>query len=70
MSFERELRKRSDDSCELCGKNEFLNVYEVQPFNKKATLKESIWACKTCTDQIENADLMQANHWRCLNDSI
>ena len=70
MGFERELRKRSNESCELCGNTEYLAVYEVKPFNKKATLKESIYSCQTCTTQIEDKDQMDANHWRCLNDSM
>jgi len=70
MSFERELRKRSNESCELCGNTEHLVIYEVKPFSKKATLKESIYACQTCTTQIEDKEQMEANHWRCLNDSM
>jgi len=70
MSFERELRKRSNESCELCGNTDHLSVYEVKPFSKKATLKESIYACNTCTSQIENPEQMDTNHWRCLNDSM
>ena len=26
--------------------------------------------CSTCSDQIENPDNLNANHWRCLNDSM
>jgi len=70
MNFERELRKRSNESCELCGNIDHLSVYEVKHFVKKATLKESIYSCYTCTSQIEDTDLMDANHWRCLNDSM
>ncbi len=70
MSFERELRKRSNESCELCTSTEHLNVYEVKPFGKKATLKESLYACSNCVTQIEDLEQMDANHWRCLNDSM
>jgi len=27
-------------------------------------------ACKTCVNQIENPETTDANHWRCLNDSM
>lgn len=68
MSIERELNKRSGSKCELCGATENLKVYEVLP-TKKGGLDESIMACSTCIDQIENPDNVDLNHWRCLNDS-
>ena len=69
MSIERELNKRSGSKCELCGATENLKVYEVLP-TKKGGIDESIMACSTCIDQIENPDNVDLNHWRCLNDSM
>ena len=69
MSIERELSKRSGSKCELCGTTENLKVYQVLP-TKKGGLDESIMACNTCIDQIENPDNIDLNHWRCLNDSM
>ena len=69
MSIERELSKRSGSKCELCGATENLKVYEVLP-TKKGGIDESIMACSTCIDQIENPDNVDLNHWRCLNDSM
>ncbi len=69
MSIERELSKRSGSKCELCGATENLKVYNVLP-TKKGGLDESILACSTCIDQIENPDNVDLNHWRCLNDSM
>ena len=69
MSIERELSKRSGSKCELCGATENLKVYQVLP-TKKGGLDESIMACSTCIDQIENPDNIDLNHWRCLNDSM
>ncbi|MFH7015210.1 PhnA domain-containing protein [Flavobacterium sp. FlaQc-47] len=69
MSIERELNKRSGSKCELCAAEENLKVYEVLP-TKKGGLDESILACTTCIDQIENPDNVDLNHWRCLNDSM
>ena len=69
MSIERELSKRSGSKCELCGTTENLKVYKVLP-TKKGVLDESIMACNTCIDQIENPDNIDLNHWRCLNDSM
>lgn len=69
MSLERELNKRSNSKCELCGATENLKVYTVLP-TQKGGIDESIFACKTCIDQIENPDNVDLNHWRCLNDSM
>lgn len=69
MSIERELNKRSGSKCELCGAEENLKVYPVLP-TQKGGLDESILACSTCIDQIENPDNVDLNHWRCLNDSM
>ena len=69
MSIEREISKRSGSKCELCGATENLKVYEVLP-TKKGGIDESIMACSTCIDQIENPDNVDLNHWRCLNDSM
>ena len=69
MNIERELSKRSGSMCELCGATENLKVYQVLP-TKKDGLDENIMACSTCTDQIENPDNVDINHWRCLNDSM
>ncbi|MEO7976227.1 PhnA domain-containing protein [Flavobacterium sp.] len=69
MSIERELNKRSGSKCELCGAEENLKVYEVLPA-QKGGLDESILACTTCIDQIENPENVDLNHWRCLNDSM
>ena len=69
MSIERELSKRSGSKCELCDATENLKVYEVLP-TKKGGIDESIMACSTCIDQIENPDNVDLNHWRCLNDSM
>jgi len=68
MSTETELQTRSESKCELCGATENLSVYEVAPSDGSAD--QSILACDTCRDQIENLGNIDANHWRCLNDSM
>ena len=67
--MERTLNKRSGSQCELCAATENLKVYQVLP-TKKGGLDESILACATCIDQIENPENVDLNHWRCLNDSM
>jgi len=69
MSLERELKKRSNSTCGLCTNNENLQVYKVPP-SKDENLNNTLLACNICVDQIENPDTTDANHWRCLNDSM
>jgi len=69
MSVERNLNKRSNSTCELCTAKENLKIYEVPPVSEPEE-KNCILVCITCLDQINDADKMDANHWRCLNDSI
>ncbi|TJY37895.1 PhnA domain-containing protein [Pontimicrobium aquaticum] len=69
MSLERELKKRSQEKCELCSSNENLQVYVVPP-SKDESLDNALMACKTCVEQIDNPEITDANHWRCLNDSM
>lgn len=69
MSLERELKKRSDSKCELCGNEEALQVYTLPPA-KTESLDKSILGCETCVGQINNPDTTDANYWRCLNDSM
>ncbi|NOU60311.1 PhnA domain-containing protein [Marinifilum caeruleilacunae] len=67
MSLDRELQKRSS-VCELCAASEGLKPYEVAPSN--GTVDQHILVCSTCQEQIEDKEKMDANHWRCLNDSM
>ena len=69
MSIERDLHKRSNSKCELCSNTENLKIYEVQP-TKNGGIDERLMACNTCIDQIDNPEKTDANHWRCLNDSM
>lgn len=69
MSIEKELLARSGSKCELCTATDNLNVYQV-PHSLNGTVDNNIVVCSTCHEQIENPDKMDANHWRCLNDSM
>lgn len=68
MSLERDLQKRSNNSCELCKNTEGLSVYHIIPNSK--TLQDSLYACPTCITQMQNVDAIDPNHWRCLNESM
>lgn len=69
MSIETILKQRSDNKCELCGATDNLTVYSIPP-KTITSADKSILVCGTCHNQIENADEMDFNHWRCLNDSM
>ena len=69
MSVEQQLQARSGSQCELCAAPDHLTVYEVPPV-VSGDADKAILVCKTCHDQIEQPELMDANHWRCLNDSM
>jgi len=69
MSVEKEIQARSGSKCEFCGAIDDLKVYEVPPYyNAKAD--QCVLVCETCLVLIENPEKMDANHWRCLNDSM
>ena len=68
MSLERDLKKRSDSKCELCGSVDDLKVYQVPPVKEEAEYAAIV--CNNCLEQIEDADKVDVNHWRCLNDSM
>jgi protein PhnA len=69
MSIIKELEDRSGSICELCGAPEKLMPYNVEP-NSHMSLDNSLLACPTCIEQIDNHDLIESNHWRCLNESM
>lgn len=68
MNIEKELHSRSGSVCELCGADNNLKSLEVKPSN--GTVDQHILVCNTCNNQIENPEQVDANHWRCLNDSM
>ncbi len=72
MSIEREVKKRADDKCELCGnaEPENLGIYEVPKTPDYIEGADTaIYVCTTCSSQFD-AEERDANHWRCLNDSM
>ena len=68
MSLEQELRDRSQNSCELCTATNDLDIYAITPSN--GSVDQAIMLCATCKEQIEDESKTDANHWRCLNDSM
>lgn len=71
MSLQQDLENRSGNQCELCASTNNLLVYEVKPkLTGGGGVDGSLLACETCVNQIENPENTDANHWRCLNDSM
>ena len=68
MSLEKELQKRSSNACELCGSEKDLKVFAVTPSTN--SLDTNIYACALCVEQMEVTEVLDLNHWRCLNDSM
>lgn len=69
MSTEDDLQTRSESKCELCSATDALGVYEIPP-ESDASADRCVLICNTCKEQINDADKVDANHWRCLNDSM
>lgn len=69
MNIREELESRSGNQCELCTSKDDLHDLRLKP-SLNDTLDSNILACNTCKEQIANPDAMDANHWRCLNDSM
>jgi len=67
VSIEKELIKRSNNKCELCGDENELSVLEVSPSDGSS--EKSIYICNNCKTQIDSNELDE-NHFNCLNDSM
>ena len=71
MSTEDILFQRSELKCELCKSEENLRVYDVfSEISSEASVDDSILICENCNTQIDHPEKVDANHWRCLNDSM
>jgi protein PhnA len=69
MSFEKELAARSGNVCELSGVADNLSSYLVAP-KSGTSVDDFIFISSNLKAQL-NGDLpMNANDWRCLNDSM
>ena len=69
MSLDRELQQRSGSKCELCNSEEKLTSYSVPDIKEKG-LQTVLYACNVCTAQMNDADAIDPNHWRCLNTAV
>jgi len=69
MNTEEALYARSERKCELCAAVDHLETYPVPPHSADNP-EECILACEVCRQQLDNPDMVDINHWRCLNDSM
>ncbi|MFK0571240.1 PhnA domain-containing protein [Endozoicomonas sp.] len=70
MTTEQTLMERSGAQCELCSTKADLSVYPVPPESDASSPNQCILICDNCHGQINQPEMMDANHWRCLNDSM
>lgn len=68
-TIESLLIERSHNTCELCKTAQNLSVYAVPP-TEQQTADNSILACKTCIDQIEKQEQLDAAHWTTLSETM
>lgn len=69
MNLEEELKNRANQQCELCSATSSLEIYTVPPKTDE-TIDNCIVVCATCKAQLDDSEPLDANHWRCLNDSM
>jgi protein PhnA len=69
MSTEQTLLQRCNNQCELCSSDSALSAYDVPP-DSDGSAERCVMLCDTCRAQIDDPTSIEANHWRCLNDSM
>jgi protein PhnA len=69
MTTEQTLHARSGSACELCAATDGLDVYDVPP-GSDGSADRCVLLCPTCRGQLDDPESVDANHWRCLNDSM
>ncbi len=69
MKIEATLQNRSNGQCELCQSTRSLAVFQVEPV-EQLDVESCVFLCETCRNQINDKELTEPNHWRCLNDSM
>lgn len=69
MKVEDIIKKRCDDKCELCSRNDSLNMYEV--ISPNGTTEENcIMLCNKCIAQIDKKEELDSSHWKSLTESM
>ncbi len=66
--LDKKLAERSDSKCEMCGSQDDLRIHLTK--EEAISLDNSVQVCLTCKNQIEKTTTTDANHWRCLSESM
>jgi protein PhnA len=69
MSLNIQLADRANNHCELCNATENLIAYPVPP-RASDEIDNQIVTCVKCNQQLTSGEDLDANHLRCLNESI
>ena len=70
MAINTKLQDRSNQVCELCGKqDDNLTAYTVPPKTDES-IDNQVVLCTDCLSQINADDYSNTHHWRCLEGSI
>ncbi len=64
-----ELLERCESKCELCSSKKELQTHIVSPKTGNQ-LDEQVALCSVCKEELDKQEGWDANHWRCLNESI
>ena len=70
-AFGKDLARRARSACELCEATGVpLQPYEVPPPPAQPEFDQCAFLCETCREQLEHPARRDADHWRCLNNSV
>ncbi len=70
-SLGKGLARRSGSKCELCSASKVsLFTVEVPPEVSIPDIDRCIFICETCRRGLKTIQSGEADHWRCLNDSV
>jgi len=69
MELLNTLNQRANSQCELCAASDGLTAFAVGP-KPGDSADEFVLACTSCVAQLADPARIDANHWRCLNDSM
>lgn len=67
--MEKILLERCGAQCEFCTSTDNLQALPVPP-GADGVVERTVMLCATCAAQVNQESPMDANHWRCLNDSM
>ncbi len=67
-TINKKILERSNSKCEMCSNAEDLSLHLTK--EEAVSLDNTVLVCRTCKNQIEKIETTDANHWRCLSDSM